>query len=71
MLFVQVAAYTTQAEALNLADRLRQQHFIAFVRPPVNDAYYRVQLGPYTTLEAAQTGKRELEKAGFTPFIRH
>ena len=71
MLFVQVAAYTTQAEALNLVDHLREQHFVAFVKPPVNDAYYRVQLGPYTTAEAAQIGKRELEKAGFTPFIRH
>jgi cell division septation protein DedD len=71
MFLVQVAAYTTQAEALNLVDHLREQHFIAFVKTPVNDAYYRVQLGPYTTLEAAQTGKREHEKAGFTPFIRH
>ena len=71
MLFVQVAAYTKQADALNLVGTLREQHFIAFVSPPVSDAYYRVQLGPYTTLEAAQIGKRELEKAGFTPFIRH
>lgn len=71
MLFVQVAAYTTETEALNLVDHLREQHFVAFVKPPVNDAYYRVQLGPYTTTEAAQIGKRELEKAGFTPFIRH
>lgn len=70
-LFVQVAAYTTRAEALNLVDHLREQHFVAFVKPPVNDAYYRVQLGPYTTAEAAQIGKRELEKAGFTPFVRH
>ena len=70
-LFVQVAAYTRQADALNLVDSLRQQQFIAFVKPPVSDVYYRVQLGPYTTLEAAQIGKRELEKAGFTPFIRH
>jgi cell division septation protein DedD len=71
MFLVQVAAYTTQAEALNLVGHLREQHFIAFVKPPINDAYYRVQLGPYTTREAAQIGKRELEKAGFTPFIRH
>jgi cell division septation protein DedD len=71
MIFVQVAAYTNQADALNLVDSLRAQDFIAFVRPPTTDAYYRVQLGPYTNLEAAQIGKRELEKAGFTPFIRH
>jgi cell division septation protein DedD len=71
LLLVQVAAYTRQADALNLVDSLRAQDFIAFVSPPVTDEYYRVQLGPYTTLEAAQIGKRELEKAGFTPFIRH
>jgi len=71
LLLVQVAAYTRQADALNLVDSLRAQDFIAFVSPPVTDEYYRVQLGPYTTLEAAQIGKRELEKAGFTPLIRH
>jgi cell division septation protein DedD len=71
ILFVQVAAYTNEADALNLVYSLRGQHFIAFVSPPVTDAYYRVQLGPYTSLEAAQIGKRELEKVGFKPFIRH
>ena len=70
-LFVQVAAYTNEADAFNLVNNLRGQHFVAFISPPVTDAYYRVQLGPYSSLEAAQIGKRELEKAGFKPFIRH
>ncbi len=70
-IFVQVAAYTREADALNLIYTLRGQDFIATVSPPTTDAYYRVQLGPYTTMEAAQIGKRELEKAGFEAFIRH
>jgi len=70
-IFVQVAAYTREADALNLVYTLRGQDFIASVSPPTTDAYYRVQLGPYTTMDAAQIGKRELEKAGFEAFIRH
>src|SRR5579862_4056896 len=71
ILFVQVAAYTNEADAFNLVNNLRVQDFVAFISPPVTDAYYRVQLGPYSSLEAAQIGKRELEKVGFKPFIRH
>jgi cell division septation protein DedD len=71
ILFVQVAAYTKEADAFNLVYTLRGQNFLAFISPPVTDAYYRVQLGPYSSLESAQIGKRELEKAGFKPFIRH
>jgi cell division septation protein DedD len=71
ILFVQVAAYTNEADAFNLVNTLRGQDFVAFISPPVTDAYYRVQLGPYSSLEAAQIGKRELEKVGFKPFIRH
>jgi cell division septation protein DedD len=70
ILFVQVAAYTNEADAFNLVNNLRGQDFVAFISPPVTDAYYRVQLGPYSSLEAAQIGKRELEKVGFKPFIR-
>ena len=70
ILFVQVAAYTNEADAFNLVNNLRVQDFVAFISPPVTDAYYRVQLGPYSSLEAAQIGKRELEKVGFKPFIR-
>jgi cell division septation protein DedD len=71
ILFVQVAAYTKEADAFKLVYTLRGQHFLAFISPPVTDVYYRVQLGPYSSMEAAQIGKRELEKAGFKPFIRH
>lgn len=71
ILFVQVAACTSEAEALQLVASLRDRHFIAFVSPPVNDAYYRVQLGPYGTPEAARDTQRQLEKAGFKPFVRH
>jgi cell division septation protein DedD len=69
-LFVQVAAYTTEADAFKLVNSLRQQQIAAFISPPVTDAFYRVQLGPYTTSEAARIGQRALEKAGYKPFIR-
>ena len=45
ILFVQVAAYTNEADAFNLVNDLRGQDFIAFISPPVSDAYYRVELG--------------------------
>lgn len=69
--FVQVAAYTNEREARKLVEKLEGRRFAAFVRPPVDDEFYRVQLGPYGSLESARVAYHELEKAGFTPFIRH
>lgn len=70
ILFVQVGAVTQEADAYRLFDELRQKKFTAFISPPVNDGFYRVQLGPYQTLEAARASLKALEEAGYKPFIR-
>jgi cell division septation protein DedD len=70
MLFVQVAAYTDEPHARMLVETLREQHFVAFVRPPAGDVFYRVQLGPYANQESARMAIGQLKRAGFEGFIR-
>jgi cell division septation protein DedD len=70
MLFVQVAAYTDEPHARKLVEILREQHFVAFVRPPAGDLFYRVQLGPYANQESARMTIGQLKRAGFEGFIR-
>jgi cell division septation protein DedD len=68
--FVQVAAVTQEADAYKVMDALQQKNFAAFIIQAVNDGFYRVQLGPYETQEAARASLRALEQAGYKPFIR-
>ncbi len=70
ILFVQVAAVTQEADAYRILNMLKGQHFAAFISPPVNDGFYRVQLGPYRTPEAATASRKALQQAGYKPFIR-
>jgi cell division septation protein DedD len=70
ILFVQVGAVTQEADAYKLLNELRQRNFAAFISPPVSDGFYRVQLGPYQTPEAARDSLKALEEAGYKPFIR-
>jgi cell division protein FtsN len=68
---LQVAAFTREADALDLATRLQKKKFPAFVLSPQADKYYRVQVGPYTDQKAADAAKRGLEGAGFKAIVRH
>jgi cell division septation protein DedD len=70
MFLVQVAAVTQEADAYRVLDALQQKNFVAFISQTVNDGFYRVQLGPYQTQEAARACLRALEQAGYKPFIR-
>ena len=70
LLFVQVATYMQEADAHKLVERLRQEHFVAFVSLPANETLYHVQLGPYLTEEAAEGAQSDLRKAGFNPIIQ-
>jgi hypothetical protein len=70
ILFVQVAAVTQKADAYRVLNELQQKSFAAFISPPVNDGFYRVQLGPYQTSEAAHASLESLQEAGYKPFIR-
>jgi cell division septation protein DedD len=68
---LQVAALTREADALDLAKRLQQKKFPAFVVSPQADKYYRVQVGPYVDEKAAEAARKGLEGAGFNAFLKH
>ena len=68
---LQVAAFTREADALDLATRLQKKKFPAFVLSPQADKYYRVQVGPYTDQKTADAAKKGLEGAGFKAIVRH
>jgi cell division septation protein DedD len=61
---------TQEADAYRVLDALRQKNFVAFISQPVNDGFYRVQLGPYETHKAARASVEALEQAGYKPFVR-
>jgi cell division septation protein DedD len=68
---LQVAALTKEADALELATRLQKKKFPAFVLSPAGDKYYRVQVGPYADLKAADAARKGLEGAGFKAIVKH
>ena len=66
-----MAALTKEADALDLATRLQKKNFPAFVVSPRGDRYYRVQVGPYADVKAADAAKKGLEDAGFKAIVKH
>jgi cell division septation protein DedD len=68
---LQVAALTKETDALDLARRLQQRKFPAFVLSPHGDKYYRVQVGPYADEKATEAARKGLEGAGFNAFLKH
>ena len=68
---LQVAALNKDADALDLAKKLQQRKFPAFVLPAKTDKYYRVQVGPYSDPQAAEAARQGLEGAGFKAFVKH
>ena len=69
--FLQVAALTREADALDLAARLRKKGFPSFVLSPQLDKYFRVQVGPYADQKSADAAKKGLEGAGFKAIVKH
>jgi len=67
---LQVAALTHQGDALAMADALQQKRFPAFVVTPTADNFYRVQVGPYPDVKAAESAKNALDQAGFKAIIK-
>ncbi len=67
---LQVAALTREADALDLAKKLMQKRFPAFVLSPKTDKYFRVQVGPYSDPKAAEVARKGLEGAGFKAFVK-
>ncbi len=68
---LQVAALRKEADALDLATRLREKKFPAFVLSPQADKYYRVQVGPYPDAKTAEAARKGLEGAGFKAIVKH
>src|SRR5207245_2158050 len=67
---LQVAAMNKEADALDLAKVLQKKKFPAYVLSPHGDKYYRVQVGPYADLKAADIARKGLEDAGFKAFVK-
>ena len=68
---LQVAAMNKEVDALDLAKVLQKKKFPAYVLSPHGDKYYRVQVGPYADLKAADLARKGLEDAGFKAFVKH
>jgi hypothetical protein len=69
-LFVQVGPFYSKQGEESLVERLRRNNFAAYASQLGNSELYRVQLGPYTTDEAADTAQDDLQKGGFDSFVR-
>jgi DedD protein len=70
-ILLQVAALRRQSDALEMAEVIQQKKLPAFVVTPGPDNFYRVQVGPYQDMAAAEAAKRALEQFGFKPIIKH
>ena len=68
---LQVAAMNKEVDALDLAKVLQKKKFPAYVLSPLGDKYYRVQVGPYADMKAADVARKGLEGAGFKAFVKH
>jgi cell division septation protein DedD len=67
---LQVAALRKESDAMALATSLQKKKFPAFVLSPQADKYYRVQVGPYADLKAAENARKGLESAGFKAIVK-
>lgn len=67
---LQVAAMSKEVDALDLAKVLQKKKFPAYVLSPHGDKFYRVQVGPYADMKAADAARKGLEDAGFNAFVK-
>ncbi len=67
---LQVAALTRESNAYVLARTLREKGFPVFVAAPDHDNFYRVHVGPYADIHAAQQTTLALRQQGFEVFLK-
>ena len=69
---VQIAAVTREEDAAALAGALRKKNYSVFVvnNPAVHDKFYHVQVGPFATLQDAETIKAKLTGEGYNPIVK-
>ena len=68
---VQIAAVTRAADAESLSQALRHDGFAATVRTSLSDSYFHVQIGPFTSMDAARAMRSRLANDGYNAFIKH
>jgi DedD protein len=69
-LMVQIAAVSHAADAETLATALRHDGFSAIVRTVPGDPFFHVQVGPFSSREAAKTMRTRLAGSGYNAFIK-
>lgn len=69
---VQIAAVTREEDAAALAGALRKKNYSVFVvnNPAVHDKFYHVQVGPFPTLQDAESMKTKLTGEGYNPIVK-
>jgi len=69
---VQIAAVTREEDAAALAGALRKKSYSVFVvnNPAIDDKFYHVQVGPFTTLQDAEAMKVKLTSEGYNPIVK-
>jgi cell division septation protein DedD len=69
---VQIAAVTREEDAAALAGALRKKSYSVFVvnNPAVHDKFYHVQVGPFSTLQDAESMKAKLTGEGYNPIVK-
>ena len=66
---LQVGAMASEENAIALADSLSQMNCPAFVFKSPTDRFHHVFVGPFTSVDATITVKKDLEKRGFKAFL--
>lgn len=69
-IYLQVAALSQEPDAKRLGQELEKLGFPVVIRPPAEDRFYRVQVGPFETAELADAAQRRLEAQGFRQVVR-
>ena len=69
---VQIAAITREDDAVALAGALRKKDYNVIVvkNPAVNDKFYHVQVGPFTSMREADAMKTKLIAEGYNPIVK-
>ncbi len=67
---VQIAAVVHAPDAEALASALRRDGYNAVVRTEPQDHFLHVQIGPYSTREAARAMRAHLQALGYSPILK-
>jgi cell division septation protein DedD len=71
---LQVVASSSRKDAENLVTTLKARGYPAFLATPqdthASDNLFRVEVGPFSTREEAETARKHLNDDGFKPFLR-